>query len=89
MFDHPYAATLSSLSSHHDLQNIIGQWPLQCLGFIKLRAHPDIVFFRRGKDYWHGLGVYGLDDRIRRGREETIDLMRSRDRAWTWYLDRP
>jgi hypothetical protein len=67
-------------ATHHDLQNIIRQRPLQPFRLIPRRTHPDIVFFRRGKDHRHGLGMYGLDNRIWRGREKTIDEMR----PWDW-----
>jgi hypothetical protein len=62
--------------AHVDPERIIWQWPLQRLGLVPRRAHPDIPFFIGGQDHWHRLRVDRLDDRVWRCREKTIDLMR-------------
>ena len=54
-------------SPHHDLQRIIQQWPLQSLGLIRRRAHPDITFFIGRQDHRHRLWM-GPDDRVPRTR---------------------
>ena len=38
------------LAAHHDLERIIGQWPLQRLRLIPRRAHPDIALFVGDQD---------------------------------------
>jgi hypothetical protein len=67
-------------AARNDLQRIIGQWPLQCFCLIPRRAHPDVAFLIGRKDDRHRLGMYRLDDRVRRRRQETVDEVRAGDR---------
>ena len=66
-------------SPHDDFQRVVRQRPLQRLGLIPGRAHPDVALPVRHHDDWYGLRMDRLDDGIRRCREKTIDLMRPRD----------
>jgi hypothetical protein len=43
---------------------------------IPRRAHPNVLLVRRGQDHWHSLRMDWLDYGVRRGLQETIDLMR-------------
>jgi hypothetical protein len=52
-------------TARNDLQRIVGQRPLQRLGLISWRAHPDVAFLVRGEDDWHGLFMDRLDHGIR------------------------
>jgi hypothetical protein len=65
--------------ARNDLQHVVRQWPLQHLRFIPRRAHPDVTLFFGRENYWHGLGVNGLHDRVRRGGQKAIDQMWSGD----------
>jgi hypothetical protein len=65
-------------SPHDDLQRIIRQWPLQCLGLVPRRAHPNIPLLVGGQDHRHGLGMDRLDNGVRRSREDAVGLMRPR-----------
>jgi len=67
-------------SAGHDFQRIIGQWPLQGFRLIPRRAHPNVAFLLGCQDHRHGLGVDRFNDRVRRRREEAIDIVRSADR---------
>ena len=64
------------LPARDNLERVIGQWPLQRLRLIPRRAHPDVPFLVGRQDHWHGLGMDGLDDRVRCGRQEAVDQMR-------------
>jgi hypothetical protein len=46
-------------ATHDDLQDIVGQRPLQRLGFIPLRSQPDVALFIGSQDYRHRLGWMG------------------------------
>jgi hypothetical protein len=39
------ARVLFIRTPRNDLESIIRQWSLQCLGLIPRRAHPDVAFF--------------------------------------------
>src|SRR3954454_23122536 len=64
-------------TSHNDLEHIFGQWPLQCLGFIPGRPHPNLTFLVRRQDHRHGLRMDWLNDAVRRRGEEAIDKVRA------------
>ena len=65
-------------AAHHDLERIVRQWPLQRLGLVPRRAHPNVPFLIGGKDHGHCLRMDRLDHGIRCGREKSVDLMRHR-----------
>ena len=48
--------------SHHDLERIIRQWPLQRLRLVPRRAHPDIALLIGHQDHRHRLRMDRLDD---------------------------
>src|SRR5260370_31557157 len=72
-------AVLFVCPARHDLQRIVGQWPLPRLGLIPRCAHPDVPIFLCRQDQRHRLGVYWLDDRVWRRRPEAVDEMRAKD----------
>jgi hypothetical protein len=51
---------------------------LQRFGLVPRRPHPDVPFLIGGQDHRHGLGMDRPDDRIRRRRQEAIDVVRTR-----------
>ena len=65
-------------------QSAMHHQPLQRLGLIPRRAHPDIAFFRRRQDHWHGLWVDRFNDRVRRPLSETRRPGEGRGSASTW-----
>jgi len=67
-------------AAHDDLERIIRQWPLQHLRFIPRRTHPDIALLIGGQDHRHRLVMDRRDDRVQRGCQEAVDLMRPRNR---------
>jgi hypothetical protein len=67
-------------TSHNDLKRVIEQGPLQGLCLVPWGAHPHVAIFVRRQDNWHRLRMDRLDDRVRRCREETVNLMRTRHR---------
>src|SRR5262245_36311199 len=42
------------------------------------RAHPNVTLLIGRQDHRHGLGMDRLDDRVRRRRQEAVDLVRPR-----------
>jgi hypothetical protein len=60
------AAARSSLSdpraTNHKVR--IRRRPLQSLGLVPWRTHPNVALFVGFQDYRHYLGMYRLDDRI-------------------------
>ena len=61
----------------NDTQCVVWQGPLQRLRLVPRRAHPDVALFVRRQNYRHGLRVDGLDDRVRRRRQEAVDVVRA------------
>src|SRR3979490_824459 len=59
---------------------VIRQRALQRLRLIPWRPHPNVALFLGRQDHGHGLGMYRLDDRVRRRRQKAVDQMRTRDR---------
>ena len=67
-------------ATHDDGKRIVQRRSLQRLRFIPRGAHPDITFLLRGQDHRHRLRMDWLDHGVRRGRQESVDLMRTRHR---------
>src|SRR5882757_10173628 len=65
------------LAARDDLQRFVQQWPLQCLRLFPRRAQPGVALLRRRQDHRHRLGMDWLDDRVRRGGQETVDAVRT------------
>lgn len=76
-----HAAILSSLSARRVtiLRACPGGVPLQWLRLVPARTHPDVALFVGGEDDGHRLRV-GLDDGVRRCRQESADQMWAEDR---------
>src|ERR1700746_1096244 len=68
------------LTLHHDPRRVIWQRPLQRLGLVPRCTHPDLSLIVSGEDHRHCLWMDRLHHRIGLCREETVDLMRPRDR---------
>ena len=66
--------------ARYNFHGVVRQWPLQRLGFIPRRAHPDIALLVGRQDHRHGLGVDRHYDGVRRRRQEAVDEMRPGDR---------
>jgi hypothetical protein len=64
----------------NDLQRVVRQRPLQSLGFVSRRSHPDVALFLGGKNHRHGLRMDRFDDRVRRRCQEAKDVVRPWDR---------
>ena len=62
--------------ARYDLERLVRQRPLQRLGFVPRRAHPNVALFIGRQDHRHCLRVDRLDYRVGRGRQEPIDQMR-------------
>jgi hypothetical protein len=67
-------------AAHHDLERIIGQRPLQRLRLIPRRARPNVALLVGRQDHGHRLGMDRRDNSVRRGRQEAIDKVRTRNR---------
>ena len=76
-----HAAPVLYCTSRHDLQRVVRQRPLRCLGLIRRRAHANVVFFVRGQDHRHGPRMDWLDNGVRCRRQEAIDEVRNGSRA--------
>jgi hypothetical protein len=63
-----------------DPDRIILQRPLQRLGLIPRRTHPNIALLISHQDDRHGLRVNRIDNGVRRCCEKAVDVVRSRDR---------
>jgi hypothetical protein len=66
--------------AHHDRERVVRQRPLRSLRLIPRRPHPHIALLVGRQDHRHRLRMDGCYDRVRRRRQEAIDLMRPRDR---------
>src|ERR1700722_17109215 len=58
----------------NDLESAIRKRPLQRLGVIPRRAHPDIVLLCRRQNDRHGLRVHAPDFCVRFGGQESEDV---------------
>jgi hypothetical protein len=67
-------------TARDDPDRIVGQRPLQRLGFIPRRAHPDVALLLCQQDDRHGLRVDRFDDPIRCTGEKAVDVMRAGNR---------
>ena len=52
-------------SAHDNPERVIRLWPLQRLGLIPRRTHPNVPLFVRRQDHRHGLGMDRRDHRVR------------------------
>ena len=64
----------------NDPDRVVRQRPLQRLGLVPWRTHPDVAFLVRHQDDRHGLRVDRLDHGVRRRGKKAVDLMRAGDR---------
>jgi hypothetical protein len=64
-------------SAHDDLERFVGQGPLERLGVVPGGAHPDLALLLRRQDDGHRLRMHGVDDGVRRRREEAVDEVRA------------
>jgi hypothetical protein len=66
--------------THHDPKRIIRQRPLQRLGLIPRRAHPNVVLLISRQDHGHRLRMDRLDHSVGGRGQEAVYLMRPRYR---------
>ena len=57
-------------AARNNPDRVVGQGPLQRLGLIPRRAHPDVALLIGRQDHRHRLRMDRLDDRVRRRRQE-------------------
>jgi hypothetical protein len=76
-------------TAHHNPERIIRELPLQRLGLIPWRAHPNVALFIGRENHRHRLRMDRFDDRVRRGLKEALDKMRAVSQGRRQGRDRP
>ena len=60
-------------AARDDLQRFVRQRTLQRVRLVAGRAHPDVALLVGREDDGHCLRMDRLDDRVRKGRQESVD----------------